>query len=160
MIEERATVSSVDGDFATVTTQRESSCGTCAARGACGTSALSRLLGTRRSELRVLNPIGARPGDEVVIGLDESAFTRTALAFYLVPLLGLIGAAAAGKWLALAAGFASGEPAAIGGGVAGLLAGLIWLRRHARRIARDPRRQAVILRHTHTVSIIQRSLAT
>ena len=34
--------------------------------------------------------VGAKPGEEVVIGLEESALTSTSFAFYLVPLLALL----------------------------------------------------------------------
>ncbi len=149
MIEESGLVLSSDGDFALVETQRSSSCGSCSAKGACGTAALSKVLGSRRSAVRALNPIGARAGEEVVIGLDESAMTRTSFIFYMLPLLGLIGGAITGQWLGgWLAGAAAAEPYAIGGGIVGLLAGLFGVRRFARRVQRDPRHQPVILRRS------------
>ncbi len=157
MIEERVTVTASDGTFAQVSTQRVSSCGSCAARGACGTSALARLLGSRRTSVRVLNPIGARPGDEVVIGLQESVLTRTSFAFYMIPLLSLILFAILGKWLAGELQFDSTEPGAILGGLFGLAAGMVWLRGYAGRISRDRQHQAVILRRTNEISISHRS---
>jgi sigma-E factor negative regulatory protein RseC len=158
MIEERVTVTASDGEFAQVSTQRVSTCGACGARGACGTSALAKVLGSRRTSVRVLNPIGARPGDEVIIGLQESALTRASFAFYMVPLLSLILFAILGKWLAGALQFGPTESGAILGGLFGLAAGMVWLRGYAGRISQDHRHQAVILRRTNAVSIIHRSL--
>ena len=147
MIEEQALVVDCEGEFALVETERSSSCGNCSARGACGTAALSKVLGSRRSRVRVLNPVGARPGDEVVIGLEESTLTRTSFVFYMLPLLALILGAIAARWLGGWLGGADPEPFAIFGGVAGLALGLLMVRRFARGVQHDPRHQPTILRH-------------
>jgi len=146
VIEERAQVTAIDGGFAQVETQRTSACGKCSAQSACGTSALSKLLGSKRTSVRVLNPIDARPGDQVIIGLEESALTRSSFAFYIVPLLSLIGFAITGQRLFEYFDFNNTEPAAIFGGLLGLLAGLAWVRQYASKIQHDTRHQAVILR--------------
>ena len=123
MIEETATVTASEGGFAQVETQRETACGGCSAKSACGTSALAKLFANRRASVRVLNPIGARPGEQVIVGLDESALTRVSFVFYIIPLLSLFLFAAGGEWLSGYLGFAATELSAIFGGLLGLSLG-------------------------------------
>ncbi len=148
MIEEQALVTRCDGTFADVETQRNSSCGNCSAKSACGTAALSKVLGSRRSTVRVLNPIDARPGDQVVIGLEETALTRNSFMFYMLPLLALILGAILAQWVGGQLHPANTEPFAIAGGVLGLFGGLLWVRRYADSIRDDPHHQPVILRRS------------
>lgn len=145
MIEESAQVVASEGDFVWVETRRQSTCGACAANQACGTAVLSKVLGQRRTRVRALNPGGAQVGDQVVVGLDEAALLRGSVAMYAVPLLALlagsiIGSLLAKQWLL------AGEALSIGLGLAGLLAGLVWLRGFTRRIRSDSRYQPVVLR--------------
>ncbi len=144
MIEEQATVSLVDGEFAEVETERASACGSCSAKGACGTSLLSKVFGSKHSHVRVLNPVGAQAGDRVIVGLDESALLKGSFLFYIVPLLFMFVLAMAGQWLAQHYFFLAAEPFSIAGGLLGLLAGLVWLR--ARSVHHNKNYQAVILR--------------
>lgn len=148
MIEEQALVTGCDGEFAEVEPQGQSGCGSCAARSACGSGSLASVLGTKPNILRALNPIGAGPGDRVVVGLEAEMLTRATLAAYGVPVAALIGGAIVGQRVGewLAAGIV--EPFSVGGGLLGLLGGLAWLGRFSRRIARDRRYQAVILRRS------------
>jgi len=148
VIEEQALVTRCEGAFAQVETQRSSSCGSCSAKSACGTAALAKVLGSRRSIVRVLNPIDARPGDQVVIGLEESALTRTSFIFYMVPLLALILGAIVAQWIGGQLGIVNTEPVAIAGGLFGLLGGLLGVRRYAESVRHDLRQQPVILRRS------------
>ena len=72
MIEEQGEVVEVQGEFAWIESERTTTCGSCAVRKGCGTSAIAKVLGQRRVRLRVLNRIDARVGDRVVIGIAES----------------------------------------------------------------------------------------
>lgn len=144
MIEESARVVAAEEGYAWVETQRRSACSACSVNKGCGTSVLGKVLGRRQSLLKVLDPVGVAPGDEVVVGLQETALVRGALAVYLVPLLAMILAALGGERL-LPPGPA-GEAGAVVAGLAGLAAGLLWVRRYARRVSADPRFQPVILR--------------
>ncbi|MBI5462336.1 MAG: SoxR reducing system RseC family protein [Gammaproteobacteria bacterium] len=149
MIEEFAQVVATEGEFVWVETQRQSTCGGCAANQACGTATLAKVLGTRRTRVRALNPAwnhdGAQVGDTVVIGLDETALIRGSLAVYAMPLLtlfagGIVGALLSDRWAV------GGETLTLGLGVVGLIAGLLWLKGFSRRIRDDSRYQPVVLR--------------
>jgi len=90
-----------------------------------------------------------RVGDPVVIGIPEGVLLRSALAVYLLPLMGLILFALAAQWL----GF--GEPLVIAGGFSGFA--LVWLlvRRASRRVMNDPALQPVVLRVLSAASGVQ-----
>jgi len=153
MIEETAFITSCDGAFAQVETQRTTSCGQCQANSTCGTSLLNRFFGYRKVSVKALNPIDAEPGDEVVVGLEESALTQASVMFYLVPILLLIGGAGCGQWLAEWFNFSSTEPVSVVGGLLGLLIGLYWARYSANKINLNNRHQAVILRAANTCKV-------
>ena len=145
MIEERARVIRSEGDYAWVETQRRSSCGSCAAKRGCGTGALSQVFAGRTQQMQVRNPIDAKAGDEVVLGIEEGALIKGSLAVYLIPLLtmmagGLLGQAVAPQWLL--------EPEAMSMllGILGLVVGLWWLRGFNRRASQNPLYMAEILR--------------
>jgi len=148
MIEETGRVVSIDGESAEVETQRRRACGQCAEQGGCGTSLVAQMLGERPARVRVLNPIQARPGDQVVIGVEEGAFLRVAALLYGVPLLALIGGALAGQWLGGRTGAVGTEPLSLLSGLLGLIAGLGWVRRRTHRVGRSAAFQAVILRRS------------
>lgn len=145
MIEEQARVIAAEEEgFAWVQTERQSTCGACAANKACGTSVLSKVLGQKPSRVRALNPVGARLGDQVVVGLQEEAMVRGSLAIYAVPLIAMI-VAAIGVEVLQPFGW-SGDGATALGGIFGLGLGLLWVRGFSRRILHDARYQPVILR--------------
>lgn len=148
MIEEHAQVVFVEGaagEYVWVETQRQSVCGGCAANQACGTSVLSKVLGTRRTRVRALNRGGAKVGDRVIVGIDESALIRGSLAVYAMPLLTLLGGGIVGALLSERLQV-SGESLTLGLGIAGLVTGLLWLKGFTRRIRDDSRYQPVVLR--------------
>jgi sigma-E factor negative regulatory protein RseC len=146
MIEESGQVVRTAGDSAWVQTARRSSCGSCSARKGCGTGALAGLFGARLHEVEVLNPIGARPGEQVIVGISESLLVRGSALVYLLPLLFLVAGALLAEGLAPQLGLAGSDAPAIFGGLAGLAAGFLWLRRRQRRWHGDPAHMAVILR--------------
>jgi sigma-E factor negative regulatory protein RseC len=145
MIEESAQVVATEGEFAWVETQRQSTCGGCAANKGCGTATLAKVLGKKRTRVRALNHSGAQVGDQVIVGVEESALVRGSLAVYAVPLLTLLAGSIIGsllgkQWLL------EGEGLALVLGGVGLLAGLAWLKGFTRRISHDSRYQPVVLR--------------
>ena len=146
MIEERGEVVAREGSFAWVQTQRASTCGGCAANKGCGTAALAKVLGQRRTRVRALNHLEAGVGEQVIIGLSEQALLRGALAVYLVPLLGLLGGALFGAYLAGQLLASHPDLFSILFGLLGLALGIGWLRLYAHRIRGDARYQPVVVR--------------
>ncbi len=146
MIEQTALVLAVDGELAEVEIRRLSACGDCTAKSGCGSALFAGLFGKRRSRLRVLNRIQARPGERVVIGLQERPFLRAAFALYATPLLAMIGGALVGEWLAQRSASATVDIGVLVGGLLGLIAGFRWLRHFARRSRNDTDYRPVVLR--------------
>ena len=146
MIEENGRVVDVEDGYAWIETQPASTCGSCSVRKGCGTSALAGLFGRRAAPLRVVNRIHAHIGDSVVIGIDEAGLVRGSLAVYAAPLAGLFAGGLLGRYTATALLPQAAEAGGILGALAGLAAGLVWLRRFSRRTEQDGRYQPVILR--------------
>lgn len=146
MIEETALVLNCDGEYADIETKPQSSCGGCASSGVCGAGVFSKVFGNRKTVVRVENSIKAKPGDQVIIGLQEASLSRVSFVFYLVPLLTMIVLALLGQEMAIKLGSQLHDPFAILGGGIGLFAGLWLARVFAKRVQQDPRYQPVMLR--------------
>jgi sigma-E factor negative regulatory protein RseC len=146
MLEETARVVRIDTDGVWVETQRRSTCSSCSAQTGCGTATLARVLGSRRSRVRVVSDLALRVGDRVVIGIREQALVRGSLAVYAVPVALLLLGAVVGELGAKRFLWQSAELASSVLGVAGLLAGLWWLKGFTRRIRDDRHYQPVVLR--------------
>lgn len=146
MIEETGRVVAVEDGYAWIETEPAGACGSCSVRRGCGTSALASLFGRRASPLRVVNDVNAAVGDGVVIGIEEAGLVRGSLAVYTAPLAGLFAGGLLGRYVAGFVMPAAGETASILGALAGLVAGLAWLRRFSRHTEQDARYQPVILR--------------
>lgn len=144
MIEQEAQVTGIDGTDALVAVQRQSSCGSCAAKSGCGTSVVASMFPQRQQRLRLANTIDAVAGDRVIIGLPEAGLQRASLLLYGAPLLGLLcGAALGQQW-------GGSEPHAILGGLLGIVLGLGLVRQLGQRgIAGQP----VLLRRLSPPSV-------
>jgi sigma-E factor negative regulatory protein RseC len=153
MIEETATVVECQGEYAWVEAQRKTACGQCQVRKGCGTSVLAQVVGKKSTRMRVLNPVHARQGEQVVIGLHEAAMLTGSLAVYLLPLLSLLLFAITGKVLAEQLGIASVEMMTILFALAGLLVAVIWIRMFSRRIANNSRYQPVIMKRLPNIEV-------
>lgn len=146
MIEEQGEIIAVAPPYATVVTQRKSSCGSCSTQG-CGTGALSQVFAAKSHELQVLNPIDAKVGEQVVLGLEEGSLLRSSLAVYMAPLFSLIAGGVAGeRAAALLAPAMTADLFAIAGALLGGAAGWLWVRGFSRRHSRDQRYMAVVVR--------------
>lgn len=101
-MEELAVVVKTEGEFATVRLTRHTTCQHC---GACGLGA-----NAATGEFKVLNPIGARPGQRVRVRMAAGTLYRAAFLVYILPMLGLVLGYLLGRWIArrFAAGFAEG----------------------------------------------------
>ncbi len=145
-VEEEAVVVAEEGRFAWVEAARQTSCGRCAAAKGCGTAALGKVLGRRVNRVRALNPVGARPGDRVVVGIRGEALVRGSLWLYGLPLLAMLGLPLAAQ--VLFGGLSEGVAVVLA--FAGLLGAFLWLGGRRGRLGQDPALQAVILRHCHS----------
>jgi len=141
MIKENAHVVQTDVGIAWVEAQRESACGSCKVRSGCGTSVLASVMGKRRNQVRALDPVGVKPGDDVLIGLQERALVRASFSMYLLPLAGLFAGALIGQQLD-----SQGEAWTILSGLLGLLAGFGLVRLFYSRVRNNPAYQAVVLK--------------
>lgn len=146
MIEETARVVQSEGDFAWVETERKSTCGSCVANKGCGVATLSKVLGQKRSRIRVLNTIQTNIGDRVVIGIEEDALVRGSFAMYAVPLLIMVLFSLLTDLALKHLYISTGETATIVAGITGLITGFIWLRVFSLRIRKDKRYQPVLLK--------------
>jgi sigma-E factor negative regulatory protein RseC len=134
-------VVAVESGAVQVETLRRSTCSGCSINSGCGQGFLGRLgVDQGRGRVRALSALHLAPGDEVVLGLDEDLLLKSALLFYLVPLIGLLAPAL------LAARFGLGEPLIIAAGLVGFLLSWLLVRRSARRHTDDPAMQPVVLR--------------
>ena len=141
MIEERGRVVDVEPGAVWVETLRQSTCSSCAANAGCGQGVLQRLgAGASRGQVRALCDLHLSMGDSVVLGLREDLLLKSALMFYLLPLLGLLSGAL------LAQCYGLSDSWLIVAGLAGFLAAWLLVRRHARRHSDDPASQPVVLR--------------
>jgi sigma-E factor negative regulatory protein RseC len=119
-----AVVSTLEGDLAVLDVKPMTGCGRCLEPGGCG-GGLS-IGSTCVRQYRVVNGIGAKPGDRVVVRIADGVILRAAWQAYGVPgLLAILGAA-------LGYGLAGGEGAAVIGAACGLAVGIVALRRRRR----------------------------
>ena len=131
------------GSRADVSTTRHGACASCAEASACGVAEAESCPET----VTVRNPVGARPGDTVELGLPPHGVACLSALVWIVPLTGLVIGAALGTWLAgsaaadagARAGTAASDLPALLGAVAGTTAAFAVLRRIDRRSSGDPR---------------------
>ena len=157
MIEETAVVISSDERYAEVDANRQTACGSCSNKSGCGTSVLAGVFGNKQARVKVLNKIGAKPGDKVVVGIPEGAFLYSAFALYGIPLLAFLSAAIAGRMVSVYISLPfSVELISIVSGLLGLWGGLALVKRLSDRSEAAQNRQAVILRfQTEVIAMIE-----
>jgi sigma-E factor negative regulatory protein RseC len=96
--------------------------------------------------LKVLNPIEARPGEQVIIGLREGALLKASFSAYLLPLVCMLSGAIVVHRLTQDFSAVLGELPTIGGGLLGFIIGLYLFKTGSFHRASDPNYQVVILR--------------
>lgn len=106
---------------------RPASCGGCQSREACSSSLLAP--GDER-QIRLVNRIGARVGERVTVVVAAGTVLKASWLSYLVP--GLL--ALAGAIVGQAMG---GDEAAVGGTIAGLMTGFVYLSWRSRAAGLD-----------------------
>jgi len=92
---EEGIVTELHSSTACVKTKRTSACESCASKTACGT-----LGGGKEMEVQVINPIGAKVGDRVVICFKTESLIRVSFLLYIFPIVSMILGAAIGHKLA------------------------------------------------------------
>lgn len=139
MSEAQGKVTALDGAYAIVATEPENGCGRCHESGGCGGANISRMMCSSAPRTwRVLNPRGAKIGDDVTIAVADGAIGAGAFVVYVVPLVMLLLGAILGAALA-------GDAGAISGAMIGLLAGVLVMRQQQKRRLEDPRFQPHIV---------------
>jgi len=155
MLEEDGIVVSVLEGMAEVRVTPKSACGSCSARSGCGTSLIASLFPERSSRFKVRNTLGAVTGEQVVIGLHESALQSASLMLYLIPLAGLILGAVSGVYLTERIFHSPSELLTILFGFGGMGAGFAlikYLSQHARSLGHY---QAEIIRINKAEAILK-----
>ena len=142
MIETEAVVVKIEHGVAYVKAERKTSCSSCS-ENHCGTSVLANYFGQKTPLYRASNDVGAKVGDRVVVGMNESALFKGTLVLYLFPLLLLFVGAAAGSALADSADVKDGY--SVAGAFIGLVAGFIGLKFLSAKIGLGGQFQPVIL---------------
>lgn len=115
MLEETASVISLDGDRATVALVRSDACGGCAAKDMCHPSS------GKTMKMEVRNVAGAHPGDKVVVSLPSSELLKASATAYLMPAVAAVVGGAVG-WSRFGT-----DGAAIAGTVLGLALATLYL---------------------------------
>ena len=90
MIEEHATVTSIEGSQITVTSEVKSGCDQCSQVNSCANGQVAKALPTKKLSLQLSSEQHVKVGDQVIIGIPEHFLLRSAWQVYLWPLFGLI----------------------------------------------------------------------
>ncbi|MDH4233519.1 MAG: SoxR reducing system RseC family protein [Gallionella sp.] len=122
MLETRAIVVQVDGQYAYVQANQGKGCGQCEGKG-CGAGKLSQLFCSKPRQFKVDNSIKASVGDMVVVSAAEGAVLRGIGLVYLLPLALLLAGAALGTSWASQPEHRDGYAGA--GALSGLVVGFI-----------------------------------
>lgn len=97
MIEELAVVAKIENRQVWVENGRNSACGGCQQKTSCTTNAIGSLL--KKKLVPVNSDIPLKPGDEVMVTIDENLLLRASLLLYLTPLIALFTGAGIADWL-------------------------------------------------------------
>lgn len=126
----RGLVRAVEGAEALVEVE-QGGCGRCHEEGGCGGQNLTQMFAAGPKAYRVDNPLGAAPGERVLVAIEAGSVRRTANLAYGLPLLGIIGGAVLGTaW--------AGDPGGVAGALLGGGAVLLAVRRKTQAGAGNP----------------------
>ena len=99
MIEESATVVSINQETVTVESQVKSSCSSCQQVDNCGSGQVAKAIPLKKLTVDVFTKLPVNIGDSVVLGLPESDLLQVAWQVYLWPVFGLLLFSGGGQWL-------------------------------------------------------------
>ena len=137
MIEEIATVISTEADMAVIKVEKTSSCNSCQAKGACGTSSLAGFFNFQPPEIKVANSLHAKTGDRVLVGIEENTLVAGSFLLYIVPLLMMMLFALFATALEPLFPALHTELLQTVAGLVGLAAGLILVRQQSGRLLKE-----------------------
>lgn len=142
MIEEKATVVSVDEGSVIIETVRTSACAQCSASDGCGQKSLSEWAASKMTHIHVANPLSitVQKGDQVIVGIDEGGFLKASSLVYFVPLMMLFVAGFIGQVLGMT------EPVTISLAGIGLILGLVIVKTISQKLEKKSVYQPVLLR--------------
>lgn len=146
MIEETARVVECQDRFALVETNRKSACDSCSMNKGCGTGVLSKVFGEKQARIKALNKVDAHEGDNVMIGINESALLTGSLLVYLLPIVSLVVFALLGELMAKQLLIENKDIFPVLFGLFGLGLSMWWVRHKTANLEQASRYQAVILR--------------
>jgi sigma-E factor negative regulatory protein RseC len=92
LISEQGIVKRAIGSKAWVVTTRSEMCEACASQGACKV-----LGGGKEMEVEAINTAQAKPGDQVLLTLEDQSLIKLSFLVYMFPILALIAGAALGQ---------------------------------------------------------------
>lgn len=142
------------GGIAQVRTMRNSACKACSARNSCKPGE------TEEMKVEVLNPLGAKPGDRVILTFDTVNLLKATFLLYILPIVGLLAGAIIGNHLGgeweLTTGARSGLSALIG--FMGLFITLLFVRRKGNQLGRQNQYRPRITRILRSFPDASRSL--
>lgn len=127
MLEQQGRVVAVEHGAVLVQVERQSACGSCQARAACGQGLAQMTRSSSCHQVRALTDLSLQVGDTVVLGVSEELMLRSAFMVYLLPLLALLGGAGVASWLELS------EPMVILLALTGFVGALVFLRNFNQR---------------------------
>jgi sigma-E factor negative regulatory protein RseC len=130
MIEQHAIILSTEDDgqgntpMATIEVVRKTACGLCGKTRGCGNAIWGKIFAHKNTSFKAQNNIKAQVGQNVIVGIDETALMKSALLLYMVPLaIMLIGAI-------LMSQIYESDIAQMFGAFVGLVIGFFWVKGH------------------------------
>ena len=147
MIEEIATVIGVEADGVWVKTQAKTTCGACQQQDSCTSGVVAKALTPKEPRLFIPTAVAVLPGQQVRIGLHETALTQAALRVYLVPIVAFMLA------MGLLVQMCSNEGVQLLGGLLGSGLSLLLVRRSEQK--REKSLQVSLLEVLPTLAVSQ-----
>lgn len=144
IIEVHASTEANSTDTATIEVVRQSACGICGKTRGCGNALWGKMFAHKTPSFIAENAIGAKVGQQVVVGINEQALMKTALLLYMLPLVMMFFGAILTSWIFTA------DVLVLVGAAIGMLIGFVWVKVHTAGRQYYQSHQPKILRFEHT----------
>lgn len=128
MIEEEAIVTRIQGGKIWIKGGYKPSCGGCEQKTSCGTPLFEKLLNRNNVAIEAISSIAVRSGDQVIVGIDETAVLHSSFKVYMIPLIALFLFGLTGKNLGDYLNIEEAELMSIGFALTGLVLSIIYLK--------------------------------